>query len=167
MTGKHSSSPGTASGAAPDLEYTVLLQRCWSRSGTSWWVFAKISSWWFSSPPVSQVSGLTSEISPASFFSQFSSIWAFLKFDYPQFYVWFFAHQRGSVRGYSSSSLTYLISLSGSFLNRPEWFTSAVPRMILLVYSTTIQLYVLIVFFTPRQGSRIILRVWINSRKKR
>ena len=42
---------------------------------------------WLSSPPVSQISGLTrlrtSEISAAILFSQFSLIWPFLKFDYP------------------------------------------------------------------------------------
>ena len=73
--------------------------------------------WWFSCPPVSQVSGLTSEISPARFFSQFSSIWPFLKFDYTHSsYVWFLAHQRGSFLAYSKI-LMYLISLLGSFLN--------------------------------------------------
>ena len=43
------------SGVAPDLGYTVLLQRCCSRSDISWF-FANILLW-FSSPQVSQVSG--------------------------------------------------------------------------------------------------------------
>ena len=76
----HVNSPVAANGAAPDLEYSpvaAVLVQIWHILN-----FRQDSSW-FSSPPVSQASGLTCEISPASFFSQLSSIWPFLKFDYP------------------------------------------------------------------------------------
>ena len=56
-------------GVAPNLEYTVLLQRCCAPD-LAYLNFRQDSSW-FSSPPVSQVSGLRriSQTSPLSFFS--------------------------------------------------------------------------------------------------
>ena len=79
----HVNSPVAASGAAPDLQDTVLLQPRWFRSGISR-IFAMIvhESRVLQSLR-SQISGAFLRFLPASFFSQFSSTWPFLKFDYP------------------------------------------------------------------------------------
>ena len=75
-----------------------------------------------------QVSGLSAlqRNHQEVFFSQFSSVWPFPKFEYPVLRMISRPPQRGSVLGYSSSLYVSHIPL-GSFLNRPVLFTSAVP----------------------------------------
>ena len=69
------------SGVAPHLEYTVLLQRCCARSGISW--FSSRFFMILESPSLSGLRSQTHFSDFIKFFSQFSSIWPFLKFDYP------------------------------------------------------------------------------------
>ena len=79
------------SGVAPDLAYLNFRQ----------------DSSWFSSPPVSQVSGLRSQTHFSDFikfflsFRQCGHFWNLINSNI-QFYVWFLADQWGSVLGYSS-----------------------------------------------------------------
>ena len=68
------------SGVAPDLEYTVLLQRCCARSGI--YNFSPRFFMILESPSISGLKSQTHFSDFIKFFSQFS-IWPFLKFDYP------------------------------------------------------------------------------------
>ena len=97
----NSSSQQAASGAATDLEYTVLLPRCRSRCDTSW-IFAKIvhDTRVLQSLRSHQVSLL--RFQQQVFFLNYHQSYHFWNL-ITEFYEWFLAHQRGSVLGYSSS----------------------------------------------------------------
>ena len=65
------------------MEYTVLLQRCVGPDLSHFEFSPRFFMILESYSLDTQVSGLASEISPASFFSQFSSIGPILELDYP------------------------------------------------------------------------------------